>query len=328
MNSKISVIVPVYNREKYIEKCIESLEGQTYKNIEIIMINDGSTDNSKSVCDKISKKYQNIKVIHTKNRGVSEARNKGLNMSTGEYILFVDPDDTIDKNMCEYMHKGYIENTDSLPICGINLVDENNIVNKKLDFDEISSDEKFYLNKNRFMELFKIDLLNSPCNKLFRKDIIDLNNIKFEKGLSLGEDMFFMMSYIKYINEFSVINKCLYNYLRCGNETLSVKSYKNMYEIQSGIFNKLVENMEEMTVSNEDVKEIQIVYYMIVWRSIRNLMRKNEEMNLSFKICEFFKIITDRKTVDLSIENRKETVYLKNYKSIIWYVKNELLKKI
>lgn len=99
MRGKISIIVPVYNVEKYLSQCIESIINQNHKNIEIILVNDGSTDKSGDICDKYSLKDNRIKVIHKKNEGVSIARNTGLKVATGEYIAFVDGDDLVDKDI-------------------------------------------------------------------------------------------------------------------------------------------------------------------------------------------------------------------------------------
>ena len=98
---KISIIVPIYNVEKYLDRCIESIVGQTYKNLEIILIDDGSPDNCPQMCDEWAKKDDRIKVVHKENGGVSLARNKGMDIATGTYIGFVDSDDYIDKNMYE-----------------------------------------------------------------------------------------------------------------------------------------------------------------------------------------------------------------------------------
>ena len=103
MASKISVIIPVYNVEQYLEKCLDSILNQTYKNIEIILVNDGSIDKSGLICDEYSRKYNNIKVFHKENGGVSSARNLGIDNATGQYLAFIDPDDYIDVNMYEIL---------------------------------------------------------------------------------------------------------------------------------------------------------------------------------------------------------------------------------
>ena len=103
MNDMVSIIVPIYNSEKYLHACLDSIVSQTYKNIEIILVNDGSIDKSGVICDEYSRKYNNIKVFHKENGGVSSARNLGIDNATGQYLAFVDPDDYIDANMYEIL---------------------------------------------------------------------------------------------------------------------------------------------------------------------------------------------------------------------------------
>lgn len=125
-NDKISVIVPIYNVEKYIDKCLKSIVNQTYKNLEILLINDGSTDNSGSICDKWTEFDSRIKVLHCENKGVSTARNRGINIATGKFIAFCDPDDTLDNNFYEQLYKNIIKNNADVSMTSTKLYfDEN-----------------------------------------------------------------------------------------------------------------------------------------------------------------------------------------------------------
>ena len=131
MNETISIIIPVYNVEKYLNKCLNSVIEQTYKNIEVILIDDGSTDNSGKICDEYAKNDIRIKIIHQQNGGVSTARNNGLEHATGKYITFVDSDDYIEKEMIETMAKKIMKKNADIVICGVTDRDEeNNIINK------------------------------------------------------------------------------------------------------------------------------------------------------------------------------------------------------
>ena len=115
---KISVIVPVYNVERYLKRCIESIINQTYKDLEIILVDDGSTDSSGNICDEYKKIDKRISVIHKKNGGLSDARNEGLKVVTGTYIAFVDSDDFLDLDMYEYMQKNIEKENADIVICG------------------------------------------------------------------------------------------------------------------------------------------------------------------------------------------------------------------
>ena len=115
----ISVIVPVFNVEKYLERCVETIVNQTYKNLEIILVNDGSTDNSGELCDELAKKDNRIKVVHKENGGLSDARNTGERESTGEYIIFIDSDDYIHHEMLNTLYTQIVEKNADVSICGV-----------------------------------------------------------------------------------------------------------------------------------------------------------------------------------------------------------------
>lgn len=125
MDKLISVIVPIYNVEKYLTKCIESIINQTYENLEIILVDDGSPDNCPIICDEYAKRDSRVKVIHKKNGGLSDARNAGLDIATGEYIMFIDSDDFVEIDMMESMMNNMIDNNVDLVVCNIKYIYDN-----------------------------------------------------------------------------------------------------------------------------------------------------------------------------------------------------------
>lgn len=128
----ISVIVPVYNVEKYLEKCVQSIINQTYENLEIILVDDGATDNSGKICDEFAKKDSRIKVIHKENGGLSDARNFGLDIATGKYISFIDSDDFVNKRLFEILHKEIIKNDYDIAFCDYFKFFENDNVDEEI----------------------------------------------------------------------------------------------------------------------------------------------------------------------------------------------------
>ena len=120
MNQKVSIVIPVYNVEKYIERCLKSILNQTLDSIEVIVIDDGSTDNSGKICDEFSTKYKNVKTFHKRNGGVSSARNLGISIAKGEYIGFVDPDDFIHVNMYKELYENAKKVNSDIAICSVN----------------------------------------------------------------------------------------------------------------------------------------------------------------------------------------------------------------
>ena len=131
MSKLVSIVVPVYNVEKYLERCVDSLINQTYKNIEIILVDDGATDNSGELCDKLLFKDSRIKVFHKLNGGLSDARNYGINQATGEYLLFVDSDDWVENEIVEKLYNSIEQNSADISVCGFNDLVDDTITNKR-----------------------------------------------------------------------------------------------------------------------------------------------------------------------------------------------------
>lgn len=209
----ISIIVPVYKAEEYLDRCVESLVNQTYTNLEIILVDDGSPDNSGKLCDEWALKDKRIKVIHKENGGVSSARNVGLKAATGEYISFVDSDD--------YMNESYME-------C-ISLFDEN-IDLITFDYeDDLGNKKSINIKKSIVLKnelLEKIFPWNgSIWNRIYRKSIISKYNLKFDENIKYGEDLIFLINYINKIeNKIMYISKNFYHYSYNPNSATNSKN--------------------------------------------------------------------------------------------------------
>jgi len=210
----ISIIVPIYNSEKWIKKCIESLVNQTYRDIEILLINDGSKDKSLEICKDYAEKDRRIVVIDKENEGVSATRNLGIKKSKGEYIQFVDSDDYIEPCMCEKLIAAIVDV--DMVLCGMR-VWKNGVVLREPHLD--NGVYNFKDNVDTYFILRKINL--GPCNKLFRKKLI-FNG--FKEGLSLGEDALFLFDYMRKVDKVSVLSDCLYNVVLDNENSLNRKS--------------------------------------------------------------------------------------------------------
>lgn len=208
----ISVIVPVYNAEKVIGKCIESLVEQTYKNLEILLVNDGSKDKSLKICNMYAEKYSNIIVINQDNKGVGIARNKGLELSKGEYICFVDADDYVDAQYIELLYHNMIQNNAELSICGYKEVKDNTILSSTAGSIQIMNQQ------DAMLELLKVDSFRGYVwNKLFRADIIRSQNIIFDVSIALWEDVLFVFQYLTSCKTVIYDASPVYNYVFMDN---------------------------------------------------------------------------------------------------------------
>lgn len=203
----VSIIVPVYNCVDYISECIESIISQTYRCIELLLINDGSSDGSEKICDNFSKKYNYIKVINKNNGGAGSARNVGLDNAIGDYIMFVDGDDTILPNMISELVE-LIRTTNSDVVGSY-------IYKKKHENNNVKS----YSSKEALIALLHSKLDCSQCTKLFKSEI--LQQIRFPEGI-INEDVIFLIDVYANINKLSYINKNYY-YYRYNNNGVTKK---------------------------------------------------------------------------------------------------------
>ena len=240
---KVSVIVPVYNAEKVLRFCVNSILNQTFKDFELILIDDGSTDGSGALCDEYALKFENLRVKHIENQGVSVARNIGIELAKGDYICFVDSDDYVAENYLEELTRLITSNNDNI-WCGFQTVDgyENAKVLQKVFF---SDKESFsYSNVNEIMTLHDKWLDAGPVCKLYKRSVIEENQIRFPEALSLGEDLLFNYEYLDCTSgSIVIINKCLYNYVKQSGDSLTKTYHEDLFtkykKINSTVFSYL-----------------------------------------------------------------------------------------
>ena len=217
---KVSIVIPMYNVENQIENTLSSVINQTYKNIEVIIVDDGSTDNSVNICKSIDD--DRIKIFTKINGGASSARNYGIEKATGDYLTFLDSDDQYKPKYIESLlkHKDY-----DLVICGIEKITDKGNVFIKNSFAYNSKEEII----QNIISILNTNMLNSPVNKLYKKEIIDNNNIKFNTSLEIGEDYNFNFEYIQDCENIKCIDEILYKYI-IRNNSLSHKKINNYIE--------------------------------------------------------------------------------------------------
>ncbi|WP_456068533.1 glycosyltransferase [Eubacterium sp.] len=233
MSDLISVIVPVYKVEEYLDRCVESIVNQTYTNLEIILVDDGSPDNCPQMCDDWAKKDNRIKVIHKENGGLSDARNAGLDIAQGEYIGFVDSDDYIHSKMYELLYKSIISNNSDMSICDTRIVDEdgNSIINKNLfsPFTQKNISGKMILEQKLFEKVAWKWIVVWP--KLYAKCLFE--NVRFLVG-KINEDEFIAQDIFVNCANIVCVNEQLYYYVqRNGSITNSNFSFKNFDSLEA-----------------------------------------------------------------------------------------------
>jgi len=249
----VSIIVPVYNGEKYIINCADALISQSYKDIEIIFVNDGSADSTQDILNELKNKDQRIKVFHTKNGGVSSARNRGLSESSGEYIMFCDIDDTPHKDWCKELFECTKKFPNSLPICAARKVVANNTsVNMLYTLQQNKLIGKHtYFPKQYFFTLCKAGLLDTVWNKIFSAGLIKTNKIYFDETISNGEDNLFIYKYLAATQGNTVfLNEILYTYIEQNPNSLSKQLPYNKILTGETIFDAQKELLKKLDLFN------------------------------------------------------------------------------
>ena len=311
----ISIIIPVYKVEKYLDRCIESVVNQTYDNLEIILVDDGSPDTCPKKCDEWKTKDKRIKVIHKKNEGVSAARNTGIDNAKGDYISFVDSDDWIELSFCEDMLSVLQEKKASYVACGYNRVYDDFIDCINCDGSIKVLDSDSFLNKLHSVQ----SGYGFVHMKLIKRNVVD--GIRFDTSLKVGEDALFNVKLCKNIDKAVIYNKPLYNYYFNSNSV--VRKYDVNY------VDKYYEAMQAMYdyIKTNNLKNKTSVYNYIAYHVLL----------ISVNYCYHPKNTNCRESL-IEVCNRplfKEAIKKSNYKGMsltrkisLFTIKHKLYKLI
>ncbi|MEG0826018.1 MAG: glycosyltransferase [Bacilli bacterium] len=307
---KISILVPVYNVFPYLEDALNSIVNQTLKDIEIIIINDGSTDKSQVIIDEFSRKHTNIKSFNCQHKGVSSTRNFALSKANGEYIGFVDSDDTVLPNMYEELY---------------NMAKKENADIVISDFNEVHND--FTILKSG---LFNNDISNtilhlpSLCNKIIKKELYIKNNISFP-DISIGEDMTVIIQLLDKSVKTVYLNKAFYNYYKRPNSLMNKKTYSKYWNdifiafdiLNNKLSKKYSEELEYLFIQHvlKD-SSIKFMYYKEGKESLKKIVTITKQKYKKFRKNKYFKMNNYRYKVICKL------LYYKQY----WLVK--IIRKI
>lgn len=311
MNDRISVVIPVFNAEKYLTKCVESIENQTYKYFNIILVDDGSSDGSGKLCDELKAKYNNISVIHQKNSGASSARNAGIEASDGKYIVFCDSDDYIDSEMFQKLIDTQSQYPDKLAFCGIKKLTSSGEKSCVLDGEKILT-----IGKEDFFAIQKAQLFNAPVNKLFQREVLVKKGIHFNPSVALGEDLIFNVDYVIATGcDFAVVNEPLYIYDTSVNNSVSKKYLPQMLADYIELKNKFDQLIEYTKADMEKYgsRYATILLYNIV-NAIKNAMSEKNDASSSQKIKQIKEILNTFNVKDIVSKADKSAysdIYLK-----------------
>ena len=273
---EISVIVPVYNVEKYLRQSLDSILNQTFSNIEIICVNDGSTDNSREILEEYKKKDSRIKIVDKKNGGLSSARNAGLKVATAEYISFIDSDDWVERTMLEKLYNSMTSLDTDITICAVHqydeqkqAIDDSNPYYTLGYFDE-SFDNRAFSYKD--VKPFIMDVCVMAWNKLYRRSLIDRCNAEFPDGKIFEDGPFFFTIFFK-TQRVSIVRDFLYNYRINRKGSIVQKAGKKFLDIID-----VVELMYNAIKDLPDFDEIKNEFYI----------RKADDIVYRYELIKFF----------------------------------------
>lgn len=287
----VTIVVPMYNVEKYIEKCIDSLTNQTYKNIEIIIVNDGTKDNSLTIAEEKAKEDNRIKIISQSNQGLSAARNMGIDNASGDYICFVDSDDFVHPDYIKLLLETILKNNADISVCDFFYIDDKGNIWKRKE-----KENKLYNNEEALKDIFSQEQNTEimTWNKLYKIQLFRDNKIYFPIG-RYHEDNFTTYKLYYYAKKIVMISNELYYYLQRNNSIMGQKFNKKRLDI--------IEAIEETKEFFKDKKinlceEIQCYEIMTKINILNNMIRDK------YKDAERIEIIKDIR------KNKKE--YMKN----------------
>lgn len=300
--TKISVIVPIYNTEEYLEECIKSILAQKFQDLEIILVNDGSLDDSLSICRKYEKVDCRVKVFDTLNRGVSVARNLGMSHAVGDYITFVDPDDWIAPEMYQEMYDNITTHSADVCMCGINNFKDGKVIFR----DYLTSKDVLYL-KNEVLDKLlpnilgpqklKIEertIMGSVWRLLIKRNILFDHNLLFKQNLSLSEDYLFCINLFLKTNRVYLLKECYYFY-RLTNQSAVHQYREGLFELQKELYGYT----EQIILNNEMYEKYQLrlnnLYFKLSFWSIMNELKRNRLNNRKVNIHKIKEILRDDK---------------------------------
>lgn len=255
----ISIIIPMYNAEKYIERCIKSIQRQQYHDYEVILVDDGSNDHSYEICQRLIKEDKRFRLIKQPNQGVSVARNTGMNLAKGEWFYFLDSDDELTSDALETMGK-LIQNRYDWIVMGVRTVDTS--TNEKGATAWFFEGDSYIGDKNDFPELLNHKLFMYPCGKLYRKNIIKEKNIQFPIGVQYGEDIRFNLEYFQYVSQYLLYKTYPFIYYIRQGAGLGSRYYENYFQVQIDLAEKVKHMAKDIyqidSISND---RLQQYYY-------------------------------------------------------------------
>ena len=300
---KISVVVPVFNAERYLSQNIGRILNQTYTDFELILVDDGSTDKSGGICDEYAQKDERVKVVHKENGGVSSARNRGVEESKSKFITFVDADDEVNEN---YLSHLMFEHKVDLVVSGLTFVQSTKKVN-------IIPSAFYSINISEIGKIipeleYKL-LLNGPCHKRFKKEILEFNKICFNTNISHGEDTLFVLQYMQHVSSINVCHYSDYSYNQSTQGSLSKShaKYKEAYHFAEEMYRLRLQMCERFKIENKRyITYLRELYQEYLFVSVYALYYHKESKSVRLEFLK--KVYSSCKKLSYKVNTKKANI--------------------
>lgn len=325
MKYKFSIIIPCYNIEKYISKTLESIFNQTFKDFEIILINDGSKDNTGKILDDYSKKDKRLRVIHKENEGVSEARNIGIRNATGEYIYFLDGDDLIENTLLERANEVFKNNKIEIFSFGFNMVYKDGKIKRRYSEEQYNNQ---IINSKEFLSLFFNKKVGQHiCSFIVKKDIIE-NKIFFTKGLERGEDLEFQIKILLEEVNLFYDKTPFFKYVSRNGSVVQSKVKINIFNFLE-VLEKFRKEIKDEKLK-EDLEYFFITYYFYIVKEMAIKGYTEEVYNQAILVLKKYEYILNTLNFNFSMNYLKMKILIILYKIslkfLMFILKNILYK--
>ena len=317
MNELVSVIVPVYNTENKLKKCINSVTNSSYTNLEFIFVDDGSEEKTALLCNQLKQQDKRIKVIHQKNKGVSCARNKGIDIAKGEYITFVDADDYIDEKMIKVLLTNLRKYDADISMCKYNEIYRD----KKICINKVSEIIKIQEVPNVLIDFFEKNEIGwNVWGKMYKREIV--GTTRFLEGKRTAEDMYFLYQVLKKTKRLVIKENALYNYVKWDTSTMNSKNIDKFFDTFS-LIQKVYEDSEVREVYNESKLKFYLCKSLWFFKLIVAKGTKNNTEEIEMRRKKFLNNL-QRKKIKCSFREKWELLLLNKTEfgfkiySVIW----------
>lgn len=309
----VSIIVPIYNGEKYIEDCVRCLLEQTHQNIECILVDDGSRDRTPEMCDYFASLDGRIKVIHQENKGLSMTRNAGIEAATGKYVYFFDVDDKIDSNLVADNYGLAVENNADLVLFGFRYynVDEDRFVERPLPHRFVGTAQEFF--EQYLIQTIDHEVFNAPWNKMIKRELFENSQLRFDTRYPIYEDIIFAALLLQKTGKIVVNHKMYYDYYLKSTGSLLTKFFDNFFDSVSQFYHNAMEYCNLYDNNENQVRRFQKLYSDLTVMHLKQIscqqsLSRNRKYELIERICKDRIFLDAIEQVDYSNNLKKRVV--------------------